>query len=142
MAKVEVQVASQMTPEQAWKLASDLGRFDEWLTIFGGWRSAVPDIIEVGTRVSALIKVKGFRNVIHWEVTQYDEPRRIEMRGHGRGGVRIALMMTVGEDPAGSCFHLVADLSGGLLSGPVGSLVAKVLTSDVRKSVQNLAALH
>jgi len=86
--------------------------------------------------------VKGFRNVIHWEVTQYDEPRRIEMRGHGRGGVRIALMMTVGEDPAGSCFHLVADLSGGLLSGPVGSLVAKVLTSDVRKSVQNLAALH
>ena len=142
MAKVEVQVASQMTPEQAWKLASDLGRFDEWLTIFGGWRSAVPDIIDVGTRVSALIKVKGFRNVIHWEVTQYDEPRRIEMRGQGRGGVHIALTMTVGEDPAGSCFHLEADLSGGLLSGPVGSLVAKVLTSDVRRSVQNLAALH
>jgi len=61
MAKVEVQVASQMTPEQAWKLASDLGRFDEWLTIFGGWRSAVPDIIEVGTRVSALVNLRWSR---------------------------------------------------------------------------------
>jgi hypothetical protein len=142
MAEVEVRVASQMTPEQAWKLASDLGRFDEWLTIFGGWRSAVPSAIETGTRVSALIKVKGFRNVIHWQVTEYDEPRRIQLKGHGRGGVHIALTMAVGDDRAGSCFHLVADLSGGLLNGPVGALVAKVITSDVRKSVQNLAALR
>jgi hypothetical protein len=102
----------------------------------------VPSAIETGTRVSALIKVKGFRNVIHWQVTEYDEPRRIQLKGHGRGGVHIALTMTVGDDPAGSCFHLVADLSGGLLNGPVGALVAKVITSDVRKSVQNLAALR
>jgi hypothetical protein len=37
---------------------------------------------------------------------------------------------------------VVADLSGGLLSTPVGRLVAKVLESDVRKSVENLAALR
>ena len=49
--------------------------------------------------------------------------------------------MTVAERGGGSTFHLMADLSGALLSGPLGRLVAKVLESDVRRSVQNLAVL-
>ena len=32
-------------------------------------------------------------------------------------------------------------MSGGLLNGPVGRFVARVLESEVRKSVDNLAAL-
>ncbi len=141
MATVDVSESSNLTPAAAWALASDLRRFDEWLTIFGGWRGPVPDTIEVGTTVSSLIKVKGFRNVIHWEVTHYEEPRRIALHGHGRGGVRIQLDMTVADGQPGSTFHLVAELRGGLLSGPVGRLVAKVLDSDVRRSVRKLARL-
>ncbi|MDT5116289.1 MAG: hypothetical protein QOE30_2028 [Mycobacterium sp.] len=141
MASVDVSVSSDLTPEQAWKLASNLHRFDEWLTIFGGWKSPVPDVIEKGTKASSLIKVKGFRNVIHWEVQRYDPPTRIEMRGTGRGGVRIALGMTITDDRPGSTFHLLADLSGPLLNGPVGSIVARILRSDVERSVRNLAAL-
>ena len=141
MANVDVSVSSKLSPEQAWKLASDLHRFDEWLTIFGGWRSPVPDVIEQGTAVSSCIKVKGFRNTIHWEVTEYDEPQRIALRGHGFGGVRIALTMTVTEAAQGTTFHLLAELKGGVLSGPVGRLVARVIKSDVEKSVQNLVAL-
>lgn len=142
MAKVDVSVSSDLAPDQAWKLASDLQRFDEWLTIFGGWLGPPPAVIEQGTQVSSSIKVKGFRNTIHWRVTDYDEPRMIRLHGRGRGGVRIALTMTVADNRPGSTFHLVAELSGGLLSGPVGALVAKVLTSDVRKSVENLGALR
>ena len=81
MAKIDVSVATDLAPQPAWKLASDLGRFGEWLTIFGGWRSEVPTTIEEGTCVSSCIKVKGFRNVIHWRVTRYDEPKLIEMNG-------------------------------------------------------------
>ncbi|MGK2854144.1 MAG: SRPBCC family protein, partial [Microbacteriaceae bacterium] len=88
------------------------------------------------------IKVKGFRNTIHWRVTEYDEPRQIQLQGTGRGGVHIALTMTVSEGHPGSKFHLVAELYGGLLGGPVGSLVAKVITSDVRNSVEKLGALR
>lgn len=142
MAKVDVSVSSDLAPDQAWKLASDLQRFDEWLTIFAGWRSPPPAVIEEGAQVSSLIKVKGFRNTIHWRVAEYDEPRQIQLQGRGRGGVRIALTMTVADDRPGSTFHLVAELSGGLLSGPVGSLVAKVITSDVRNSVENLGSLR
>lgn len=142
MAKVDVSVSSDQSPREAWALASDLDRFGEWMTIFAGWKSPVPAEVQLGTQVSSLIKVKGFRNVIHWEVTSFELNRRLEMRGSGRGGVHIALDMTISDDQPGSTFHLVARLSGGLLNGPVGSLVAKVLESDVRRSVENLAALR
>ena len=142
MATIDVAVPTDLAPHQAWKLASDLRRFDEWLTIFGGWRSEVPSTIEEGTCVSSCIKVKGFRNVIHWRVTRYDEPKLIELSGAGRGGVRISLTIEVQEAPPGARFRVLADLKGGLLGTRIGQLVAKVLQSEVRKSVTNLAALR
>ncbi|AFM17751.1 Polyketide cyclase / dehydrase and lipid transport [Mycolicibacterium chubuense NBB4] len=146
MATVDVSVSSALSPERAWGLASDLQRFDEWLTIFGGWKSQVPSEIDVDTQVASLIKVKGFRNVIHWRVTRYDEPKEIELLGTGRGGVCIGLSLQVepvdhkGEE--GSSFRVIADLSGGLLSTPVGSVVARVIKGDVYRSVCNLAELR
>lgn len=142
MATIDVAVPTDLAPHQAWKLASDLRRFDEWLTIFGGWRSEVPSTIEEGTCVSSRIKVKGFRNVIHWRVTRYDEPKLIELSGAGRGGVRISLTIEVQDAPPGARFRVLADLKGGLLGTRIGQLVAKVLQSEVRKSVTNLAGLR
>ncbi|MCG7596197.1 type II toxin-antitoxin system Rv0910 family toxin [Mycobacterium sp. C3-094] len=145
MATVDVSVTSDLSPERAWTLASDLSRFEEWLTIFGGWKSPVPDEIDVDTQVSSLIKVKGFRNIIHWRVTRYDEPKEIELMGNGRGGVSIGLSLQVeprdGGEGRGSSFRVVADLSGGLLNTPVGSVVARVIKGDVKRSVCNLAEL-
>lgn len=146
MASVDVSVSSDLSPERAWDLASNLRRFEEWLTIFGGWRSEVPDEIDVGAEVSSCIKVKGFRNTIHWRVTRYDEPKEIELVGTGFGGVRIGLTMEVQprtqDGVEGSDFRVLADLSGGLLNTPIGGLVARVIKGDVRKSVQNLARLR
>ena len=99
MATVDVSVSSDLSPEKAWELASDLSRFDEWLTIFGGWKSEVPTQVEVGTSVSSAIKVKGFRNTIHWRVTRYDEPKAIELVGRGKPAICIALRLCVKEVP-------------------------------------------
>jgi hypothetical protein len=142
MATVDVAVSSDLNPDQAWALASDLRRFDDWLTIFGGWRSDVPSHVEVGTCVSSLIKVKGFRNTIHWRVTRYDEPKTIELVGRGRPGICIALRLCVKDNKPGSTFQVIAELTGGLLNTRIGTLVAKVLESDVRKSVSKLAQLR
>ena len=46
MARVDVSTTSELSPESAWKLASDLSRFGDWMTIFGGWRGKVPSTIE------------------------------------------------------------------------------------------------
>jgi Polyketide cyclase / dehydrase and lipid transport len=142
LAQVDVSTSTDLEPGAAWKLASDLGRFDEWMTIFGGWRSKVPATIDEGTQISSCVKVKGFRNVIHWTVTRYDEPKSIELQGRGRGGIRISVAMAVADNHPGSTFHLTADLKGGVLSGPFGKVVARVVRSDVRKSVNNLAELQ
>jgi hypothetical protein len=142
MAQVDVSTSSDLEPASAWKLASDLSRFDEWMTIFGGWRGTVPSTLEEGSKVSSCVKVKGFRNVIHWTVTHYDEPKSVELQGRGRGGIRLTVTLSVAARHPGSTFHLAADLNGGVLSGPVGKVVARVLRSDVRKSVNNLAALQ
>ena len=142
MATVDVTVSSDLSPEHAWVLASDLRRFDDWLTIFGGWRGDVPSHVEVGTCVSSLIKVKGFRNTIHWRVTRYDEPKTIEWVGRGRPGICIALRLCVKDNKPGSVFQVIAELTGGLLNTRIGNLVAKVLESDVRKSVSKLASLR
>jgi hypothetical protein len=56
--------------------------------------------------------------------------------------VRITLDLTVSPDGDGSRFRVAAELTGGLLSGPVGRMVAKVIEGDVRRSVDNLAALR
>ena len=142
MAEVDVSTSSDLDPESAWKLASNLSRFHEWLTIFNGWRSEIPSTLEEGTCVSSCIKVKGFRNVIHWTIIRYDEPKDIELSGRGRSGIRIGLKMTVADNHPGSTFHLNADLKGRPLSGPIGRLVARVVKSDVHKSINNLAALR
>jgi hypothetical protein len=92
--------------------------------------------------VSSCIKVLGFRNVIHWSVTRYDEPHVLELTGNGRPGIRITLQISISDAEGGSAFHVVADLSGGVLAGPVGRLVARVLQSEIRKSVKNLAAVR
>jgi hypothetical protein len=139
---VDVSTSSDLSPASAWKLASDLSRFGDWMTIFGGWRGEVPTTIEQGTRVSSLIKVKGFRNIIHWEVTKYDEPTAIELAGRGRGGIRITVAMRVTDNKPGSTFELSSELGGGLLNGRLGKLVAKIIKADVRESVCNLAALE
>jgi Polyketide cyclase / dehydrase and lipid transport len=142
VAQVDASTASDLSPESAWKLASDLDRFGDWMTIFAGWRGAVPAKVEKGTRVSSCVKVKGFRNVIHWTVTRYDEPNAIKLSGRGRGGIRIAVAMTVTDNHPGSTFNMTADLTGGVLNGPIGRLVARIVRSDVHKSVCNLAALQ
>jgi hypothetical protein len=91
VAQVDVSTTSDLSPESAWKLASDVDRFGDWMTIFAGWLGVVPAKVKKGTRVSSCVKVKGFRNVIHWTVTRYDEPNAIELSGRGLVGSGLRL---------------------------------------------------
>jgi hypothetical protein len=50
--------------------------------------------------------------------------------------------MTVTDNHPESTFNMAADLTGGVLNGPIGRLVARIVRSDVHKSVCKLAALQ
>ncbi|RRQ25353.1 SRPBCC family protein [Rhodococcus sp. Eu-32] len=142
MATIRVTVNMPENPQGAWDKASALNRFDEWMTIHGGWCSPPPATIEKGTEVESLVKVKGFRNTIKWTFTEYKEPELIEMSGRGKGGIKIAMTIHVRENhEGGSTLTLDAYFGGGVLFGPVGKVVAKALDTDIKQSVDNLAAL-
>lgn len=143
MATISVSVNMPEDPQGAWDKASALDRFDEWMTIHGGWCSPPPKDLGKGTEVESLVKVKGFRNTIAWTFTEYKEPELIEMSGRGKGGIKISLTIHVREAPGGgSTLTLDAYFGGGVLFGPVGKVVAKALDHDVKQSVANLAALR
>lgn len=141
MATISVSVEMPEDPQGAWDKASALDRFDEWMTIHGGWCSPPPKVLSKGTEVESLVKVKGFKNTIRWTFTEFDEPKLIEMSGTGKGGIKISLTIHVRKHRSGSKLTLDAYFGGGVLFGPVGSVVARALGSDVTKSVANLAAL-
>ncbi|KZF10216.1 MAG: SRPBCC family protein [Rhodococcus sp. (in: high G+C Gram-positive bacteria)] len=142
MAKISVSVEMPENPQGAWDKASALDRFDEWMTIHGGWCSPPPKELNKGTKVESLVKVKGFKNTIKWTFTEFQEPKLIEMSGKGKGGVKISLTIHVKEHPEGSELTLDAYFGGGVLFGPVGTVVARALDTDVKQSVANLAALE
>ena len=139
MASASVTEELPMSPQQAWDAASDLSRFDEWMTIHAGWVTDLPDQITKGTKVSSIVKVKAFRNRINWTVTRCDEPTAISLAGTGRGGVKINLDMMVSGSGDTSTVRLDGSFTGPVLAGPIGTVVARAITGDMHQSVKNLA---
>ncbi|QCQ89970.1 type II toxin-antitoxin system Rv0910 family toxin [Rhodococcus sp. SGAir0479] len=142
MAKLKVSLDMPMSPEDAWSRASDLAGFEQWLSIHEAWRSELPDELAAGTTVSSIVTVKGLRNRITWTLQQYEPPRRLVLKGDGKGGVKLGLVLSVVPADAGAAVALDIDLGGAPLFGPIGSGVARALRGDIESSLQKFVALY
>jgi carbon monoxide dehydrogenase subunit G len=137
MAKLSGSIDVPLPPEVAWKHASDLSRYKEWLTIHRVWRSTLPDDIEKGTVVESIVEVKGMYNRIKWTVVRYKPPEGMTLNGDGVGGVKVKLIVKVQPVADGSTVGFDVHLGGPALFGPIGMIVAAALRSDIRESLQN-----
>ena len=137
MAKLSGSIDVPLAPEVAWKHASDLSRYKEWLTIHRVWRSKLPDDIEKGTVVESIVEVKGMYNRIKWTVVRYKPPEGMTLNGDGVGGVKVKLIVKVQPAADGSTVGFDVHLGGPALFGPIGMIVAAGLRSDIRESLQN-----
>jgi carbon monoxide dehydrogenase subunit G len=137
MAKLSGSIDVPLPPEVAWKHASDLSRYKEWLTIHRVWRTKLPDDIEKGTVVESIVEVKGMYNRIKWTVVRYKPPEGMTLDGDGVGGVKVKLMAKVQPKDDGSVVGFDVHLGGPALFGPIGMIVAAALRSDIRESLQN-----
>jgi len=137
MAKLSGSIDVPLAPEVAWKHASDLSRYKEWLTIHKVWRSKLPDDIEKGTVVESIVEVKGMYNRIKWTVVRYKPPQGMTLDGDGVGGVKVKLMAKVQPKDDGSVVGFDVHLGGPALFGPIGMIVAAALRTDIRESLQN-----
>ena len=137
MAKLSGSIDVPLPPEVAWKHASDLSRYKEWLTIHKVWRSTLPDDIEKGTVVESIVEVKGMYNRIKWTVVRYKPPEGMTLNGDGVGGVKVKLMAKIHPAGEGSTVGFDVHLGGPALFGPIGMIVAAALRSDINQSLQN-----
>jgi carbon monoxide dehydrogenase subunit G len=137
MAKLSGSIDVPLPPEVAWKHASDLSRYKDWLTIHRVWRSTLPDDIEKGTVVESIVEVKGMYNRIKWTVVRYKPPEGMTLNGDGVGGVKVKLMAKVQPAGEGSVVSFDVHLGGPALFGPIGMIVAAALRSDINESLQN-----
>ena len=142
MAKVSVSVDVPLSPEVAWRHASDLSRYKEWLTIHRVWRSKLPENLDKGTVVESIVEVKGMANRIKWTIVNFKPPELMTLDGVGVGGVKIKLIGKVRPDSKGgatekpgSVVTMDVHLGGPALFGPIGMIVAAALRGDIKQSL-------
>ncbi|MFC4857554.1 SRPBCC family protein [Actinophytocola glycyrrhizae] len=141
MPKVNATVTVPASPSRTWAVASDLTRFDEWMTLHDGWRGELPAEIAKGTSLTSVVKVMGLRNRVSWQVDSYTPPSAMRIRGRGVGGVHVALTLAIQESGAGSTVTVDAEVTGRPVFGPVGMAIGRAVRADVRRSVAALADL-
>ncbi len=141
MAKISGSIDVPLPPGVAWKHASDLSRYKDWLTIHRVWRSMLPEDIQKGTVVESIVEVKGIHNRIKWTVVRYQPPEGMTLSGDGVGGVKVKLVAKVAARDDGSVVGIDVHLGGPALFGPIGMMVATALRSDISKSLQNFVAV-
>ena len=95
MAKLSVSIDVPLPPEEAWKHASDLSRYKQWLTIHRVWRSKLPDDLQKGAVIESIVEVKGMLNRIKWTIVHYKPPEAMTLNGVGVGGVKVKLVAKV-----------------------------------------------
>jgi hypothetical protein len=138
MAKLSVSIDVPLPPEKAWEAASNLSRYQEWLTIHRVWRSKLPEQLEKGTVIESIVEVKGMPNRIRWTIVHYKPPEAMTLNGEGVGGVKVKLIAKVrpkGDNSDDSVVSMDLHLGGPALFGPIGMIVAGALKSDIRQSL-------
>ncbi len=141
MPKVNATATVPASPSHTWAVASDLTRFDEWMTLHDGWRGELPDEITQGTSLTSVVKVMGLRNRVSWLVESYRPPSSLRIKGRGVGGVQVALALSVRESGDGSTVTIDAEVTGRPVFGPMGMAIGRAVRADVRRSVEALADL-
>jgi carbon monoxide dehydrogenase subunit G len=141
MAKLSGSIDVPLPPEEAWKHASDLSRYKDWLTIHKVWRSELPDVLEKGTVVESYVEVKGMPNRIKWTIVHYKPPEAMTLNGDGVGGVKVKLMAKITPKRDAAVVSFNVHLGGPALFGPIGMIVAAALKTDIRQSLQNFVTV-
>jgi len=140
--KVNASVTVPASPARTWETAADISRFDEWMSLHDGWRGDLPVEITEGTALTSVVKVMGLRNRISWLVESYAPPSSLAISGHGVGGVRVTLSLSVRPDgSSGSTITIDAEVTGRPVFGPIGMALGRAVRADMRKSVAALAEL-
>ncbi|KAA1415852.1 SRPBCC family protein [Nocardioides humilatus] len=124
-----------------WEVVSDLSRLGEWLTLHEGWRSEVPEQLDVGVELTGIVKAKGVRNKITWLVQEFDPASSMALSGKGIGGTSVAMSVRLKPKGSMSTVDFRAEFAHPALKGPLGTLAARTVKADLESSLARLTTL-
>ena len=127
--------------DEAWAAVSDLGRFDEWLSLHDGWRSELPAELAEGQRIESIVRAKGIRNRIAWVIEDFTPPRHVALVGEGVGGTAVTLTFDLTDVADGTSVEMLAHFKLPMLRGPMGAVAARTIKGDLEASMRRLVAI-
>ncbi len=133
-----IEIAAQ--PDAVFALATDFSRYDEWLTVHGGWRDGTPARPELSASFVQKTKIMGMPIDVRWTVTDLTDTS-IELTGTGPMGALVGLSYQVEPSTHGTTVWVDCGLGGDPLKGPMGTSAARSFSSELDTSLRQLAEL-
>ena len=141
MPSVSKSIELQGSQEEAFALATDPSRFEEWLTIHDRWPQGAPDGVEEGSSFTQGIKIMGMPADVAWTVAELDSGSRLVMRGAGPMGAQLSTTISAVADGDATLLSYEAEFSGGGLAGPMGDMVTQKTGEELEASLAKLQGL-
>lgn len=138
MPSVTKTVELGVSQEQAFTLATDPNRFEEWLTLHKSWPNGAPTSTDAGQEFVQKLSIMGMPADVNWKVAEHDAPSKLVLKGAGPMGAQLATTITATADGAVS---YEAEFSGGGIQGPMGEMVTKKAGEEIEASLDKLKTL-
>jgi hypothetical protein len=127
--------------EQAFSLATDPARFEEWLTLHKAWPNGAPTSTVAGDEFVQKLSIMGMPADVSWKVETYEVPSKLVLRGAGPMGASLATTISAAAAGDGATVSYEAEFSGGGIQGPMGEMVTKKAGEELETSLEKLKGL-
>ena len=140
MPSVTKSVKLELPGDEAFALATDPARVQEWLTQHAGWPNGAPEAVEQGASFTEKLSIMGMPADVNWTVEERSDSR-IVMKGAGPMGAQLATTITAARDGEATMLSYEAEFSGGGIQGPMGDMVTQKAGEEIETSLERLRAL-
>lgn len=141
MPSVTKTVEIELSQEEAFALATDPARFNEWLTLHKAWPNGAPASPSAGDEFIQKLSIMGMPADVSWKVEEHEAPSRFVLKGAGPMGAQLATRIVAEANGSGCVISYEAEFSGGGIQGPMGEMVTKKAGEELETSLANLKGL-
>lgn len=127
--------------DKIWSVVSDLGRWQDWLTIHQKWKSEVPAQVGQGTKVTGVASVLNMPNTIEWVVDEWDAPRKLAISGKGLAGAVVTISLAVTPQGDSSQLVVTSSFDGQMIVGAIAGAIERASKKELDTSLANLEKL-
>jgi carbon monoxide dehydrogenase subunit G len=141
MPSVTKTIELSLPQEEAFQLATDPVRFEEWLTLHKAWPNGAPASTVTGEEFVQQLTIMGMPADVSWKVEEHEAPTRLVLRGSGPMGANLATTITASANGGLTEVSYEAEFSGGGIQGPMGEMVTKKAGEEIETSLEKLKSL-